>query len=243
MFSNVKDFGWMKTAMGLLRLDNINTLYRKELPSIQKLLDALELRNGMQEQRISAINKDYKRFSDIAKANPQAMTRMDDMAIDARLYEVDPLDANFKTTPANAAQYHPLRNIYTSLPSDVQTVYKDIRNFYTKSLNEYEQLLLRSVSPSLAAKLTQQFANRKKLTAYIPFLRSGDFWLEFADPATGERAAMAFESIRERQQFIDTILKPQNIQSKSYRNLQNILFDPSSIPPTSFVGKIMADLQ
>jgi hypothetical protein len=243
MFSNVKDFGWMKTAMGLLRLDNINTLYRKELPSIQKLIDALELRNGMQEQRISAINKDYKRFSDIAKANPQAMTRMDDMAIDARLYEVDPLDANFKTTPANAAQYHRLRNIYTSLPSDVQTVYKDIRNFYTKSLNEYEQLLLKSVSPSLAAKLTQQFATRKKLTAYIPFLRSGDFWLEFADPATGERAAMAFESIRERQQFVDTILKPQNIQSKSYRNLQNILFDPSSIPPTSFVGKIMADLQ
>jgi len=243
LFSNVKDFGWMKTAMGLLRLDNINTLYGKELPSIQKLLDALELRNGMQEQRISAINKDYKRFSDIAKANPQAMTRMDDMAIDARLYEVDPLDANFKTTPANAAQYHRLRNIYTSLPSDVQTVYRDIRNFYTKSLDEYEQLLLRSVSPSLAAKLTQEFATRKKLTAYIPFLRSGDFWLEFADPATGERAAMAFESIRERQQFVDTILKPQNIQSKSYRNLQNILFNPSSIPSTTFVGRIMADLQ
>lgn len=243
LFSNVKDFGWMKTAMGMLRLDNINTLYKKELPSIQKLLDALELRNGMQEQRISAINKDYKRFSEIAKANPQAMSRMDDMAIDARLYEVDPLDANFKTTPANAAQYHRLRNIYTSLPSDVQDVYRDIRNFYAKSLNEYEQLLLKSVSPSLAARLTQQFATRKKLTAYIPFLRSGDFWLEFADPATGERAAMAFESIRERQQFVDTILKPQNIQSKSYRNLQNILFDPSSIPPTSFVGRIMADLQ
>ena len=243
LFSNVKDFGWMKTAMGMLRLDNINTLYKKELPSIQKLIDALELRNGMQEQRISAINEDYKRFTKIAQANPQDMKRMDDMAIDARLYEVDPLDANFKTTPANAAQYHRLRNIYTSLDPDVQTVYRDIRNFYTKSLNEYEQLLLKSVSPSLAAKLTQQFATRKKLTAYIPFLRSGDFWLEFADPATGERAAMAFESIRERQQFVDTILKPQNIQSKSYRNLQNILFDPSSIPPTSFVGKIMADLQ
>jgi hypothetical protein len=243
LFSNVKDFGWIKTAMGLLRLDNINTLYGKELPSIQKLLDALELRNGMQERRISAINKDYTRFTKIAQANPQAMTRMDDMAIDARLYEVDPLDANFKTTPANAAQYHRLRNIYTSLPSDVQTVYRDIRNFYTKSLDEYEQLLLKSVSPSLAAKLTQEFATRKKLTAYIPFLRSGDFWLEFADPATGERAAMAFESIRERQQFVDTILKPQNIQSKSYRNLQNILFNPSSIPSTTFVGRIMADLQ
>ena len=243
MFSNVKDFGWMKIAMGMLRLDNINTLYKKELPSIQKLIDALELRNGMQEQRISTINKDYTRFTKVAQANQQAMKRMDDMAIDARLYEVDPLDANFNTTPANVAQYNRLRSIYTSLPSDVQEVYRDIRNFYTKSLDEYEQLLLKSVSPSLAAKLTQEFATRKKLTAYIPFLRSGDFWLEFADPASGERAAMAFESIRERQQFIDTILKPQNIQSKSYRNLQNILFNPSSIPSTTFVGKIMADLQ
>lgn len=243
MFSNVKDFGWIKTAMGVLRLDNINTLYGKELPSIQKLLDALELRNGKQEQRISAINKDYKRFSDIAKKHPQAMERMNDMAIDARLAEVDPLDPNFKTTPANAAQYHRLRNIYTSLPSDVQDVYRDIRNFYAKSLEEYEQLLLRSVSPSLAARLTQQFATRKKLTAYIPFLRDGDYWLEFADPATGERTAMAFQSVRERQQFIDSQLTPNKIQSKAYRNLQDIVFDPRSVPPTSFVGRIMADLQ
>jgi hypothetical protein len=242
LFSNVKDFGWLKTAMGALRLDNINTLYGKELPSIQKLLDALELRNGMQERRISAINKDYKRFSDIAKANPQAMKRMDDMAIDARLAEVDPLDANFVTTPANAAQYHRLRNIYTSLPSDVQGVYKDIRNFYSKSLEEYEQLLLRSVSPSLAARLTQQFATRKKLTAYIPFLRDGDFWLEFADPATGERTAMAFQSIRERQQFIDSQLAPNNIQSKGYRTLQDIKYN-ASMPPTKLIGDIMADLQ
>jgi len=251
MFSNVKDFGWLKTAMGLLRLDNINTLYRKELPSIQKLLDALELRNGMQEQRISAINKDYTRFTKIAQANEQAMKRMDDMAIDARLYEVDPLDANFKTTPANAAQYHRLRNIYTSLDPKVQKVYEKIRNFYMKSLNEYEALLVGDpkkgipgmLSPTLAAKLATEFATRKRLAAYVPFLRTGDFWLEFPDPASGERTAMAFESIRERQQFIDSQLTPNKIPSKSYRNLQSITFDPRSVLPTSFIGKLMTDLR
>lgn len=242
LFSNVKDYGWLKTAMGVLRLDNINTLYGKELPSIQKLLDALELRNGMQERRISEINKDYTRFTKIAQANPQAMDRMNDMAIDARLAEVDPLDANFKTTPANAAQYKRLRNIYTSLPSDVQDVYKDIRNFYTESLSEYEKLLLNSVSPSLKARLAQQFATRKKRVAYIPFLRDGDFWLEFADPASGERTAMAFQSIRERQQFIDTQLAPNNISSKSYSNLKDIKFN-AAMPPSRLIGTIMADLQ
>jgi hypothetical protein len=43
-------------AMGLLRLDNINEIYGKELPSLQKLIDALERLNGMQEKRIKEIN-------------------------------------------------------------------------------------------------------------------------------------------------------------------------------------------
>jgi len=251
LFSNVKDFGWMKTAMGLLRLDNINTLYGKELPSIQKLLDALELRNGMQEQRISTINENYKEFTKIAQAHKQDMDRMNDMAIDARLYEVDPLDASFKTTPANAAQYNRLRNIYTSLDPKVQKVYEKIRNFYMKSLDEYEALLVGDpkkgipgmLSPTLAAKLAVEFATRKRLAAYVPFLRNGDFWLEFPDPASGERTAMAFESIRERQQFIDSQLTPNKIPSKSYRNLQSITFDPKSVLPTSFIGKLMTDLR
>jgi hypothetical protein len=251
LFSNVKDFGWMKTAMGLLRLDNINTLYGKELPSIQKLLDALELRNGMQERRISDINENYKEFTKIAQAHKQDMNRMNDMAIDARLHEVDPLDANFKTTPANAAQYHRLRNIYTSLDPKVQKVYEKIRNFYMKSLDEYEALLVGDpkkgipgmLSPTLAAKLAVEFATRKRLAAYVPFLRNGDFWLEFPDPASGERTAMAFESIRERQQFIDSQLTPNKIPSKSYRNLQSITFDPKSVLPTSFIGKLMTDLR
>ena len=54
---------------------------------------------------------------------------------------------------------------------------------------------------------------------------------------------MAFESIRERQQFIDSQLTPNNIQSKSYRNLQSIAFDPKSVLPTSFIGKLMTDLR
>jgi hypothetical protein len=242
LFSNVKDFGWIKTAMGVLRLDNINTLYGKELPSIQKLLDALELRNGMQERRIADINKDYKRFSEVAKKHERDMERMNDMAIDARLAEVDPLDPNFKTTPQNAAQYNRLRNIYKSLDPEVQKVYEDIRNFYTESLSEYEKLLLNSVSPSLKARLAQQFATRKKRVAYIPFLRDGDFWLEFADPVSGERTAMAFQSIRERQQFIDTQLAPNNISSKSYSNLKDIKFN-AAMPPSRLIGTIMADLQ
>jgi hypothetical protein len=67
-FSNVQDYGVLKAGMGLLRLDNLNTIYGKELPSIQTLIDALEKRNGQQEQEIKKINDNYKRFSAAVKA-------------------------------------------------------------------------------------------------------------------------------------------------------------------------------
>jgi hypothetical protein len=242
-FSNIKDVGALQAGLGMLRLDNLNTIYGKELPSLQKLIDALEKRNGTQEQRIKTVNENYKRFTDVQKKFPQAMERMGDMAIDARLAEVDLLNPNFQPTNANLAEYNRLQQIYRSLPKEVQDVYRTMRKDYDRSLGEYRNILLQTVSPSLAQKLSMEFQNLKGVTGYVPFLRHGDFWVEYADPQTGERAASAFESTRERQQFIDTVLTPQRIQHRAYQNLQSISYDAQGIPPTSFIGRVMSDLQ
>jgi hypothetical protein len=241
-FSNVKGRGVLDTAMSVMRLDNLNKIYKKQLPSIQKLLDALELRLGEQENRIKQINDNHTRFVKAVQANPEQAKKMDDMAIDARLAGVDPLDANFKTTPTNVQEYNRLRSVYNQLPESLQEVYSTIRKDYEASLNEYEKLILSAVSPSLRARLQQEFATKKRLTAYVPFLRRGDFWVEYTDPASGERAAQAFESIRERELFVNELNK-QKIQNRSYENLENIHFNQSQVPPTSFIGKIMKDLQ
>lgn len=242
-FSNIKDVGLLQAGLGLLRLDNLNTLYKKELPSLQKLIDALEKRNGTQEQRIKQVNENYKKFVDVQKKFPQAMERMGDMAIDARLAEVDLLNPNFTPTNANLAEYNRLQQTFRTLPKEVQEVYRTMRKDYDKSLAEYRNVLLQTVSPTLAQKLSMEFQNLKGVVGYVPFLRHGDFWVEYADPQTGERAASAFESTRERQQFIDTVLVPQRIQHKAYQNLQSISFDAQGIPPTSFIGRVMTDLR
>lgn len=241
-FSNVQDYGLLKAGMGLLRLDNLNTIYGKELPSIQTLIDALEKRNGQQEQEIKKINDNYKRFSAAVKANPKAAERMNDMAVDARLAQVDPLDPNFKPTAANAAEYRRLRSVYTSLPPALQETYRDIRQAYEGALQHYEDLLLRNASPSMRDKLRLEFEARKKLVAYIPFLRRGDFWVEYADPKTGERAVQAFESSRERDNFIAKDLPP-NTKVRKYRNLHEARFVASEIPPTTFIGGVIRDLK
>jgi len=241
-FSNVQDYGVLKAGMGLLRLDNLNTIYGKELPSIQTLIDALEKRNGQQEQEIKKINDNYKRFAAAVKADPKAAERMNNMAVDARLAQVDPADKYFKHTPANIAEFRRLRSIFTGLPEELQKTYKDIRASYDEALKRYEDLLLRNASPSMRDRLRLEFEARKKLVAYIPFLRRGDYWVEYADPKTGERAVQAFESSRERDNFIAKDL-PANTKVRKYRNLHEARFVASEVPPTTFIGGVIRDLK
>lgn len=237
MFSNAPSSVTYR-AMGLLRLDNINTIYGKDLPALQPLLDALEKRNGMQERAIEQINNKYKRFQKVYKTNTQAFERMQDMAYDARLAQVDVLDPNFSPSPSQTSEYNKLKATYNGLPKDVQDVYKTIRADYENAIDRYEDLLLASVTPSLAAKLKAEFQARKRQTAYIPFLRRGEYWVEYED--NGERAASAFESIRERDRFVKEVL--QGKEHRLYQNIQNASFQQGSLPPTSFIVRIMNDL-
>jgi hypothetical protein len=241
--SNVKDVTWKQIAMGLLRLDNINTIYGTRLPSIQKLLDALEKRNGIQEQSIAKVNKNYKRFEGVQKRHPQQVEKLNDIAVEARLQEVDILDPTFNPTSTQMPAYSRLRREFAALDPEVQEIYKTIRKEYVDALDEYEALLLRSTTPTAAAKLILEFQTRKRIPGYIPFLRRGEFWVEYADPQTGERTASAFESIRERQQFIDQMLVPQNIQHKSYQNLEDMSFDPNAVPTTAFISKVIQGMR
>ena len=243
IFSNLKEGGFAKMAFGLLRPDNINTLYGKTLTSIQPLLDAIEKRAGMQERRIKDANTKYVRFMKAEQKHPEAMKKLNDLAVDARLAEVDILDPKFVPNANNRAAYDKLKAIFNNLPADVQDVYRTVRKDYDAAFDEYKGLILKSVSPSLAKRLETQFTTRGKIVAYVPFLRRGDFWVEYTDPDTNERAAAAFESVRERQRFIDTQLRPKGIEFKPYKNLEAIRFDAAKIPPTSFIARIMTDLQ
>jgi hypothetical protein len=265
--SNARESGLAQAAFGLLRLDNINTLYKKELPSIQTLLNALEKRNGMQEAMIKDVNTKYKDMVAVQQKYPEAMKRVNDIAIDARLAEVDPLKAHilrdirpevWDKMSGSAKQsflasekerevaYKKIKDRFDVLPKEVRDVYSTIRKDYENSLDAYEKVLLDAaggVSPSLAKRLTLQFQTRKRVIAYVPFLRQGDFWVEYADPATGERTATSFESFRQRQQFTDQMLAPKGIQFKNYQNLQDIRFGGESLPPTHFLAEVMAGLK
>ena len=245
IYSNLSDGGGFKQmAFGLLRLDNLRNMYGDKLPSIQTLLDALEKRTGMQERKIKDANTKYKEMVKVQKANPQAMKRLNDIAIDARIAGVDLLSPKFQPEPAQQAEYTRLKQQFNSLPEPVRKVYETIRKDYDASFYQYMDILKRaasSVSPSLATRLAQEFQIRKPLVGYVPFLRQGDFSVEYTDPQTNERAVSSFQSFRERQQFVDSMLK-----GKPHRLIQNVKdmrFAGDSLPPSHFIYQVIAGLK
>ena len=244
IYSNLEGYEFKRMAFGLMRLDNLRNMYGDKLPSIQTLLDSLEKRNGMQERMIKDSNTKYKQMVAVQQKNSAAMKRLNDIAVDARIAGVDLLNPNFQPEPAQQAEYSRLKTQFNALPKDVQGVYRTIRTDYDASFNQYLNILKRaaeSVSPSLATRLAEAFQARKPQVGYIPFLRQGDFWVEYQDPQTGERAVSAFQSIRERQQFINTMLKGQ--PSRTFQNIRDLRFSDDSLPPTHFVHQIINGLR
>jgi hypothetical protein len=240
-FSNVQGAGWKAMGLSLMRLDHINKIWGDKLPAIQTLIDALEKRRGYQEAAIKQVKTNYSNFLKIAKSDPAGVRRMEDMAYEARMAGVDPANVNFVTTPVNAAKYQQLRAIYNALPKDVRGMYDTLRNDYKKAFDTYKDFLLNSTDdPTLKQKIKAQFETNSNVVAYIPFLRRGDYWVRYPDPTTGEESASAFESIRERQQFIDKNLK--NIQHTTYQNLESMDYNSRSIPSSSFIAQVMKGL-
>ena len=240
-FSNVQGAGWKAMGLSLMRLDHINKIWGDKLPAIQTLIDALEKRRGYQEAAIKRVKTNYSNFLNIAKSDPAGVRRMEDMAYEARMAGVDPANPNFVTTPANVAKYNQLRAMYNALPKDVRGMYDTLRNDYKKAFDTYKDFLLNSTDdPTLKQKIKAQFETNSNVVAYIPFLRRGDYWVRYPDPTTGEEAASAFESIRERQQFIDKNLK--GIKHTTYQNLESMDYNSRSLPSSSFIAQVMKGL-
>jgi hypothetical protein len=235
-----------KAVFGLLRLDNLYDIYRSELPSIKKLLDAIEQKMGYHDRELRASKRKVNEFLKVQKKHKDAFARMEKMAIDVRLAGVDILNPKFKITPENQAEHTRFKAMFNSLPKEVQDVYRTIRNDYDSKFLEYKKFLMDSAGDdsSLRDRIKAEFEARTMVKGYVPFMRFGDFWLEYPDPKTGERVVEAFESVRERDLAIKNNLAGVPADSIiTYKNLRDISYSPANVPPNTFVGQILSNMR
>jgi hypothetical protein len=231
-------------AFGLMNTNSIYTIYKKELPAIKDLTDGIERRQGAVERKIAQIKKKYAEMTKVMVAYPAQAARLNDIAIDARLEAVDILDPDFKPAPDKVAAYTRLKNQFQSLPKPVQDVYRTIRGDYKEAFDAHRKILLAAAedSPSLKAKLYEQFDKAVSVVSYVPFLRSGEFWVSYTDPETGELAAFAFESPLERGQFTK-MLDQKKIAHRVYQNLSDVQYTGAGVPSTSFIYSVVKELR
>ena len=262
--SNLSGSEVQQLAFNLLRLDNIYDMYKKELPSTKMLLDALEKRVGQEEKDVTRASENYKKFVKVQEQHAAAMRVLNDLAIDISDAQVDVLQSfqprmiptdrwnkmsqrqkdEFVAAENKRRQEHAkLKQRFDVLPEEVKDLYKTIRTEYDAAFKRYRSILEEAAkgSPALLAKLREEFTINQPLAGYIPYLRYGDYWLEFTDPKTNEPTSMAFESIRERDQFVASELK--GVPHQKYEKLENIAFNEKNIPPTHFLNNVVNKLR
>jgi len=232
-----KNFG-----LTLLRLDNTNDLYANELPSIQKLLNPLELRSGDRRKNTNQFKIKVNKLIKLAnkKANKPYMDTMDIMALEARYYDIDLLNPKFKPTAEQQNDYARLKGMYNRLPTDVKSIYEQIVEGYRQKVIEVRDLYM-SLEPDAMAKaeIRDKFDRMiKNNPSYVPYTRNGNFKVEYE--IDGERHVEPFPSEREQNQF-KLFLTSEGITYMDYKDVRPV---SSANPPAgSFVSGVITRLR
>lgn len=240
--SNAKTMGLRRAILGAVSLNDMDSMVGDKLP-IRELETAVESKRGAIDQGIDRVSKIVRELMRVENKHPEPIKRMNRMAIDARRAGVDLLNPQFKPTPSKQAEYTRLLGVYNSLPAEVRNAYRLMREDLDSSLKKFTTLLQSFLSQSAAQKLLQDFANMEGVIGYMPFMRYGEYWIEYADPTTGERTPMAFESDAARAQAISALKRQYpKLKIDSFMNIQNVKA-PKDLPAASFISKTVNEMR
>jgi hypothetical protein len=218
-------------ALGFLTMPQIEEIYGTQLPSLKKLTTALEDRAADMMRRRQNISKNIQDWYKIANKHKALLPRFFAIANRTTLDQIDVLD------PAEAN--NPLTKEFKKLPQDLQNVYKQLREDYKKSSDEYMSLLLSNLKQSKASELRLKM-EAKRMRVYLPLFRMGDYWVSYNDQ-NGERVSMAFESTREAKQAAEKARADGMDDVKEFTRLQQITY--RTAPPTGFMGSVVKQLE
>ena len=249
-WSNIKDDSFKVTVLGAAGLNNIQSLAKEKLKApIGALMTALERKRGEVNTKIDSISGHIRQMTGAeSKATPAQRKAFNDLAIDSRLLHVD----IFKPAPKGdkgKADFKKLTNRYNQLPPGLQETYKTLRNDLDKSLEEYVAIITDLLPESASRELMKEFSTMEGVIAYVPFARSGPYWISYEDPSNLDAAGnpthtpTSFQSIRERKIEMDRLeAKHPGLAIAQHTNVNSIKA-PKGLPEGSFVTKLIGELR
>ena len=259
-----------RALLGLLHLDWFNDLAGKYFPQIAALKQIDDERRGeiiRMADKAKPVLQDLQAYSE---KQPGLFSQLMALMGRATVEEVDPTKprATYKANPEKLRVWDELtRELNTSdSTGEMQTLFKKVRNMYKGYRDEIANVLrerVREISDDVAtqnqlfARLMAKIDEEGVIDPYFSLMRRGDFWLSYTaedttaaavsvDPVTGvskrppTQFVQAFESVWERQQFIDKLRATKDAQGndvawdfEEYPRPRT--YNPDSNVPSAFV--------
>ena len=233
-----------------LRLNDLIRLYGKKIPQLVALRDATLNRQGRIQAGIRRIQKNYRRFKKIAKANPTKLIELGKIASEARRLRFDLVGIHKDFDPSTLSpdmqvKFTALSNRLKNLDKsgDLQAMYKDIVTDYK---NDYNELLKFTFEGVKAGKqkdmLIKQFTRDNPIVGYVPFRHPGNYFVKYKDFKTGDMVQEGFVSNLKRKEFVAANQAIMDGPPTFTDKMEDMTFNPNDVPPSSFIAKLMLEV-
>ena len=233
----------VSNAMRAMRLQDFIKLFGDKIPQLKLLQDAILGRQGLIEKGVKKAQDNYKAFKDLARELPAQVQKLTSIAHEARRDEIDlvGVDPEFKVNELNAeqkAKYNRLKNQFNQLDPRVREMYKTMRADYREMYDRFRKYVEdQAQDKGQLAQLQEEFTRKTSAIGYVPFLRFGDYFVEYT--SGGERYVEAFESPRERAKFIEANRSTMESEPELFNRPENGDYSAASFPDGSFAKRIM----
>ena len=217
-----------KIFLGFTSLGDLNELYGKILPSIKTLDTALKMRNNthrkLKEDIDHVANKALKALKG---KSPAIVKKFNFVAHELSRLNIDP-------RPGKGNDTHPMVQAWRALPEDLQKAGIDIVESYEEFVDSMIKFL-QAESPTRAQEIRDKFES-KKLPFYFPFLRQGNYWIQFTDN-NNETVSLAYDNPRQQKMMNDYLTSVKAKDLRMFNRIDQIT--RKSAPPVGFMSDII----
>ena len=216
-----------KIFLGFTSLGDLNELYGDILPSINLLDIALKLRNNTHRKLKEAIDfVANKALKALKGKTPAEVKRFNFVAHELSRLNIDPrLSVNSN---------HPMVQAWKALPPELQKAGIDIVESYEGFVDKMIKFL-QSESPTRAQEIRDKFES-KKIPFYFPFLRQGNYWIQFTDN-NNETVSLAYDNPRQQKMMNDYLTSVKAKDLRMFNRVDQIT--RKSAPPVGFMSDII----
>ena len=217
-----------KIFLGFTSLGDLNELYGKILPSIKKLDTALKLRNNTHRELKENIDHVANKALQALKGkSPALVKKFNFVAHELSRLNIDP-------RPGKGNDNHPMVQAWRALPPELQKAGIDIVESYEEYVDKMIKFL-QSESPTRAQEIRDKFES-KKLPFYFPFLRQGNYWIQFTDN-NNETVSLAYDNPRQQKMMNDYLTSVKAKDLRMFNRVDQIT--RKSAPPVGFMSDII----